>query len=150
MAVSRSTHLGVDLASTEHAPIEAANHGTVVFAGPLGIYGNAVIVDHGLGLCSLYAHLSEIGVKPGQAVTRGETLGASGSTGLASGDHLHFSILVGGEFVNPTEWWDAHWIRDNVTGKLTEPSSQPPPPAAKAQPAKAKPKPKKKGSRVRS
>ena len=149
MAVSRSTHLGVDLASTEHAPIESANHGSVVFAGPLGIYGNAVIVDHGLGLCSLYAHLSELSVKTGQAVSRGETLGNSGSTGLASGDHLHFSILVGGEFVNPTEWWDAHWIRDNVTGKLTETSSQAAPPAAKAQPVKAKAKPKKKGSRGR-
>ena len=149
MAVSRSTHLGVDLASTERAPIESANHGSVVFAGPLGIYGNAVIVDHGLGLCSLYAHLSEISVKAGQAVTRGEALGASGSTGLASGDHLHFSILVGGEFVNPTEWWDAHWIRDNVTGKLSESASQSAAPAANAQPAKAKTKPKKKGSRVR-
>ncbi|NPV03248.1 MAG: M23 family metallopeptidase [Syntrophaceae bacterium] len=147
MAVSRSTHLGVDLASTERAPVEAANHGSVVFAGPLGIYGNAVIVDHGLGLCSLYAHLSEIGVKPGQAVSRGETMGRSGSTGLASGDHLHFSILVGGEFVNPVEWWDAHWIRDNVTGKLTGAPSQAAPPVAKAQPAKAKGKPKKKGAR---
>ena len=147
MTVSRSTHLGVDLASTERASIESANHGSVVFAGPLGIYGNAVIVDHGLGLCSLYAHLSEISVKAGQAVTRGETLGASGSTGLASGDHLHFSILVGGEFVNPTEWWDAHWIRDNVTGKLSESASQSAAPAANAQPAKAKTKPKKKKAR---
>lgn len=149
MAISKSTHLGVDLASTEHAPIESANHGSVVFAGSLGIYGNAVIVDHGMGLCSLYAHLSEISVKPGQAVSKGEALGASGSTGLASGDHLHFSMLVGGEFVNPTEWWDAHWIRDNVTGKLIEPAPQSASPAAKAQPAKVKVKPKKKGSRVR-
>jgi len=147
MAVSRSTHLGVDLASTERAPVEAANHGSVVFTGPLGIYGNAVIVDHGLGLCSLYAHLSEIGVKPGQAVSRGEPMGTSGSTGLASGDHLHFSLLVGGEFVNPVEWWDAHWIRDNVTGKLTGTPSQAGPPSAKAQPAKAKAKPKKKRPR---
>ena len=147
MAVSRSTHLGVDLASTERAAIEAANHGIVVFAGPLGIYGNAVILDHGLGLCSLYAHLSEIGVKPGQSVARGEAMGTSGSTGLASGDHLHFSILVGGEFVNPAEWWDAHWIRDNVTGKLTETASaRRAAPAAKAHPVKAGAKPKKKGS----
>ena len=149
MAVSKSAHLGVDLASTEHAPIEAANSGIVVFAGPLGIYGNAVIVDHGLGLCSLYAHLSEITAKVGQTVSKGESMGASGSTGLASGDHLHFSMLVGGEFVNPTEWWDAHWIRDNVTGKLAESAAPAGAPAAKAQPAKAKAKPKKKGSRVR-
>lgn len=147
MAVSKSTHLGVDLASTERAPIESANNGVVVFTGYLGIYGNTVIVDHGLGLSSLYAHMSDIGVKVGQSVARGETLGASGSTGLAGGDHLHFSILVGGEFVNPTEWWDAHWIQDNVTGKLTETAPQTASPTPKAQPPKAKAK--KKGSRVK-
>ena len=136
MAVSKSTHYGVDLASTERAPIEAANNGVVVYTGYLGIYGNTVIVDHGLGLSSLYAHMSDITVKIGQNVARGETLGSSGSTGLAGGDHLHFSILVGGEFVNPAEWWDAHWIQDNVTGKLTETASQEAPATPKAQPAK--------------
>lgn len=140
MAVSKSVHYGVDLASTERAPIEAANNGVVVFAGYLGIYGNAVIVDHGLGLSSLYGHMSEISVKAGQAVARGETLGSSGSTGLAGGDHLHLSILVDGEFVNPVEWWDPHWIQDNVTGKFTESTQQTAPPAAKAQPPKAKAK----------
>jgi murein DD-endopeptidase MepM/ murein hydrolase activator NlpD len=149
MAVSKSTHLGVDLASTERAPIEAANNGVVVFAGYLGIYGNAVIVDHGLGLFSLYGHLSDISVKAGQSVARGETLGNSGSTGLAGGDHLHFSILVGGEFVNPTEWWDAHWIQDNVTGKLTEAVSPASAPTQKAQPAKAKAKAKGKKKKAR-
>jgi murein DD-endopeptidase MepM/ murein hydrolase activator NlpD len=144
MAVSKSTHYGVDLASTERAPIEAANNGVVVYTGYLGIYGNTVIVDHGLGLSSLYAHMSDITVKFGQNVARGETLGTSGSTGLAGGDHLHFSILVGGEFVNPAEWWDAHWIQDNVTGKLTETASQEAPATPKAQPAKAKTKSKKK------
>jgi murein DD-endopeptidase MepM/ murein hydrolase activator NlpD len=147
MAVSKSTHYGVDLASTERAPIEAANNGVVVHTGYLGIYGNTVIVDHGLGLSSLYAHLSDIGVKVGQSVARGETLGASGATGLAGGDHLHFSILVGGEFVNPTEWWDAHWIQDNVTGKLTESAPQTAPATQKAQPTKAKAKGKKKKTR---
>jgi murein DD-endopeptidase MepM/ murein hydrolase activator NlpD len=144
MAVSKSTHMGVDLASTERAPIEAANNGIVVFAGYLGIYGNAVIVDHGFGLSSLYGHMSDVSVKAGQTVVRGETLGHSGSTGLAGGDHLHFSILVGGDFVNPTEWWDAHWIKDNVTDKLTESASQAPAPVQKAQPAKVKAKGKKK------
>jgi len=147
MAVSKSTHYGVDLASTERAPIEAANNGVVVYTGYLGIYGNTVILDHGLGLSSLYAHMSDISVKIGQNVARGETLGSSGSTGLAGGDHLHFSILVGGEFVNPAEWWDAHWIQDNVTGKLTETASQEAPATQKAQPAKAKTK--KKGSKVK-
>ncbi|MDI9569766.1 MAG: M23 family metallopeptidase [Pseudomonadota bacterium] len=118
-AIGESTHLGVDLASTANAPIEAANHGVVAYAGYLGIYGNMVMIDHGLGLFSLYAHLSSIDVKTGQEVKKGATLGKSGLTGLAGGDHLHFSILVGGQFVNPTEWWDPHWIRDNITRKMS-------------------------------
>lgn len=117
--LGESTHLGVDLASTAQAPIEASNNGIVVFTGPLGIYGNTVILDHGQGLFSLYAHLSGIQVKNGQEVKRGATIGTSGLTGLAGGDHLHFSILVAGEFVNPAEWWDPHWIKDNVTAKQT-------------------------------
>ena len=113
-----SVHLGVDLASTAHAPIEAANNGIVVFAGPLGIYGNAVIIDHGLGLFSLYGHLSSIDTTVGKNVKKEEKIGLSGLTGLAGGDHLHFSILIGGQFVNPQEWWDPHWIEDNVMKKM--------------------------------
>ncbi|MDD4240815.1 MAG: M23 family metallopeptidase [Smithellaceae bacterium] len=113
-----SVHLGIDLASVAHAPIEAANAGVVIFAGPLGIYGNAVIIDHGLGLSSLYGHLSVIETAVGKNVKREEKIGLSGLTGLAGGDHLHFSMLVGGEFVNPQEWWDPHWIEDNVMKKM--------------------------------
>ncbi len=113
-----SVHLGVDLASTAHAPIEAANNGIVVFAGALGIYGNAVIIDHGLGLFSLYAHLSSIETAVGKSVKKEEKIGVSGLSGLAGGDHLHFSILAGGAFVNPQEWWDPHWIEDNVMKKM--------------------------------
>ena len=83
-----------------------------------GIYGNTVIVDHGLGLMSLSAHLSSIDVKQGQSVERGDPVGLSGATGLAGGDHLHFTTLVRGLPVNPIEWWDAHWIRDRITSKL--------------------------------
>jgi len=116
--VGESTHLGVDLASTAHASVEAANNGIVAFAGTLGIYGNAVIIDHGLGLFSLYGHMDAMNVKQGQAVKKGDSIGQSGTSGLAGGDHLHFSLLVGGQFVNPQEWWDPHWIADNVTKKL--------------------------------
>lgn len=116
--IGGSTHLGVDLASTAHAPIEAANDGIVLYAGYLGIYGNTVILDHGLGVSSLYAHLNEIKVKAGQRVAKEEVIGLSGSSGLAGGDHLHFSILVGGRFVNPVEWWDPHWIQDNIDAKI--------------------------------
>ncbi len=116
--VGESLHTGVDLASLAHSPIEAANSGIVRFTGPIGIYGNTVIIDHGLGLATLYSHMSAIQVRPDQAVTRGEVIGASGVTGLAGGDHLHFGVAVHGQFVDPREWWDPHWIADNVTVKM--------------------------------
>jgi murein DD-endopeptidase MepM/ murein hydrolase activator NlpD len=112
--VGESLHTGVDLASTTQATIEAANNGIVVFTGALGIYGNAIIIDHGLGLFSLYGHLSAITTTVGKNVKKGEKIGNSGTSGLAGGDHLHFSIIVGGQFVNPQEWWDPHWIKDNI------------------------------------
>jgi murein DD-endopeptidase MepM/ murein hydrolase activator NlpD len=115
--VSESLHTGVDLASLAHSPIEAANSGIVRFAGPLGIYGNTVILDHGLGVATLYSHMSAVQVRPNQTVKRGEVLGSSGATGLAGGDHLHFGVAVNGRFVDPREWWDPHWIADNVTAK---------------------------------
>jgi len=117
-SVGESVHMGVDLASTTQAPVEAANSGIVAFAGPLGIYGNTVIIDHGFGLFTLYGHLSSISAKSAQTVSRGDLIGASGLSGLAGGDHLHFGMVVGGQFVDPKEWWDPHWITDNVTRKI--------------------------------
>jgi len=116
--IDRQTHLGLDLASTAGAPVPAANAGVVAFAGDLGIYGQAVILDHGQGVFSLYGHMSSLNVKQGEQVTRGAPVGASGQTGMAGGDHLHFSMLVSGTFVSPAEWLDAHWIADNVANKL--------------------------------
>jgi murein DD-endopeptidase MepM/ murein hydrolase activator NlpD len=113
--VGESVHEGVDLAANARSPIEASNKGIVVFTGALGIYGNTVIIDHGLGLFSLYAHLSSIDTTVGKTVAKGEKIGLSGMSGLAGGDHLHFSIMVGGKFVDPKEWWDPHWIKDNIT-----------------------------------
>jgi murein DD-endopeptidase MepM/ murein hydrolase activator NlpD len=121
--VDQQVHLGCDLASTAHAPVLAANTGTVLFAETLGIYGNAVIVDHGMGVQSLYGHLSSIAVRPGDRVERGQELGRSGQTGLAGGDHLHFTMLVAGHTVSPIEWWDAHWIEDRIRRKLREAGS---------------------------
>jgi len=100
--------------------VPAANSGVVAFAGPLTIYGNTVIVDHGLGLQTLYAHLSSIEAKVGDKVTKGQELGRSGATGLAVGDHLHFEVLVSGVSVTPLEWWDARWIRERVNRPLKE------------------------------
>jgi murein DD-endopeptidase MepM/ murein hydrolase activator NlpD/Tfp pilus assembly protein PilX len=116
--VDTQVHVGFDLASTKHSPVPAANSGQVAFAGPLLIYGNTVIVDHGLGLQTLYAHLSSIDVKPGDTVEKGHVLGRSGTTGLAAGDHIHFEVLVSGVSVTPVEWWDGKWIRDRVNKPL--------------------------------
>jgi hypothetical protein len=116
--VDRQTHMGVDLASIAQSKVPAANNGKVVFAGRMGIYGNTVVLDHGQGLMSSYSHLSRIDVAVGDMVAKGAFLGETGRTGLAGGDHLHFAILVDGNFVNPIEWWDNHWIDDNINRKL--------------------------------
>jgi murein DD-endopeptidase MepM/ murein hydrolase activator NlpD len=119
--VDHQTHLGLDLASTERAPVPAANAGRVVFAGWLSIYGNAVILDHGYGLLSLYGHMSALDAKVGAMVSKGQRLGTSGSTGLAGGDHLHLEVFVQGKSVDPLEWLDEHWIRDNIATKVRLP-----------------------------
>lgn len=118
--IDRQIHLGFDLARTVNVPVLASNAGTVVYAADLGIYGNCVILDHGMGVQSLYAHLSGFDVKAGDRVQKDQPLGRSGMTGLAGGDHLHFSMLVNGHPVNAVEWWDAHWIEDRITRKIRE------------------------------
>jgi murein DD-endopeptidase MepM/ murein hydrolase activator NlpD len=116
--IDRQVHLGLDLASVTHAPVPAANNGIIAFSGLLGIYGKTILIDHGFGLFSMYAHLNQSDVSKGQRVSKGEIIGHTGSTGLAGGDHLHFSILVNKTFVNPVEWWDAAWIKNNILSKI--------------------------------
>jgi murein DD-endopeptidase MepM/ murein hydrolase activator NlpD len=118
--VDQQVHLGFDLAVTAHTPVLASNDGKIVWAAPLGIYGNCIVVDHGYGLQSIYGHLSSIAVKEGDMVKRGQEMGKSGSTGLAGGDHLHYSMQVEGVEVNPVEWWDPHWIKDHVQDRLKQ------------------------------
>ncbi len=112
--IGESYHLGIDFASIKQAPVILSNGGVVAFAGFNGIYGNMVIIDHGLGLMSLYAHLSRIDVNEGQHLETGAKLGNTGLTGLVLGDHLHFATLVQGVESNPTEWLDSKWINDNL------------------------------------
>jgi murein DD-endopeptidase MepM/ murein hydrolase activator NlpD len=118
--VDHQVHLGFDLASLSNTPALAANRGKVVHAGWLGIYGNCVIIDHGMGLESIYAHLSSIEVRVGQMVNEGDRLGRTGSTGLAGGDHLHFTMLLNGNAVTPVDWWSDKWVQDRITRKLRE------------------------------
>jgi murein DD-endopeptidase MepM/ murein hydrolase activator NlpD len=116
--IDTAYHLGYDLSVTKRYPVEAANSGRVVFAGDLGIYGNTVILDHGLGLFTLYSHLSSIDVKDGESIQQKQVLGRTGETGLAGGDHLHYGVYLHGVAVLPVEWWDAKWIDDNIQPKL--------------------------------
>jgi murein DD-endopeptidase MepM/ murein hydrolase activator NlpD len=123
-AIDRAYHLGYDLSVTKRYPVEAANIGVVAFAGDLGIYGNTVILDHGVGLFTLYSHLSSIDVKEGDAVKQQQIVGKTGETGLAAGDHLHYGVYLHGVAVLPVEWWDAKWINDNIQPKLEGRSSE--------------------------
>lgn len=119
-AIDKQVHLGMDIASTQHAEIRAAGSGTVIFADYLGIYGNMVMLDHGQGVYSLYSHLSQINVTPGNSLSQGDPLGLSGMSGMAGGDHLHFSMLINGIFVTPKEWWDQHWITVTIDEPLLD------------------------------
>jgi murein DD-endopeptidase MepM/ murein hydrolase activator NlpD len=116
--VDEQTHLGFDLAKLAHSPIPASNDGRVIWAQDLGIYGNCIVIDHGFGLQTVYGHLSEFLVKKGDMVKKGQIIGKTGSTGLAGGDHLHFTMQVDGVQVNAVEWWDPHWIKDRILSKM--------------------------------
>jgi murein DD-endopeptidase MepM/ murein hydrolase activator NlpD len=136
-AISTSYHLGYDLSVTKRYPVEAANAGNVVFAGELGIYGNTVILDHGLGLFTLYSHLSSFDTKVGEAVKQKQVVGKTGETGLAAGDHLHYGVYLNGVAILPVEWWDAKWIADNISPKLEGRSGEEI--AVSQQPSRSKP-----------
>src|SRR5688572_19324092 len=116
--IDNAYHLGYDLSVTKNYPVEAANSGTVAFVGDLGIYGNTVILDHGLGLFTLYSHLNSTDVKAGDPVKQLQVLGKTGETGLAAGDHLHYGVYLHGVAILPVEWWDPKWIADNIQPKL--------------------------------
>jgi murein DD-endopeptidase MepM/ murein hydrolase activator NlpD len=119
--IDQQVHLGYDLAVTQHVGVEASNDGRVVYAAPLGIYGNCIVVDHGYGLQTLYGHLSHIDVHEGDMVKRGQVMGTSGQTGMAGGDHIHFGMLLDGIQIDPKEWWDSHWIKDHIAKRIDLP-----------------------------
>lgn len=118
--VDQKYHLGLDFASIRQAAVPAANAGKVVFSQEVGIYGKTVVVDHGFGLLSSYSHMSSVRVKVGDKVKKGDVIGRTGVTGLVGGDHLHYGMIVHNTFVNPIEWFDGHWIKNNITTKLDQ------------------------------
>jgi len=119
--IDQQVHLGYDLAVTQHVGVEASNDGRVVYAAPLGIYGNCIVVDHGYGLQTIYGHLSRIDVHDGDTVKRGQVMGQSGMTGMAGGDHIHFAMQLDGVQIDPKEWWDPHWIQDHIARRVDLP-----------------------------
>ena len=123
--IDQQVHLGYDLAVTQHVGVEASNDGRVVYAAPLGIYGNCIVVDHGYGLQTIYGHLSHIAVHEGDMVKRGQVMGQSGMTGMAGGDHIHFAMQLDGVQIDPKEWWDSHWIKDHVARRVDLPGFKP-------------------------
>jgi murein DD-endopeptidase MepM/ murein hydrolase activator NlpD len=119
--IDQQVHLGYDLAVTQNVGVEASNDGRIVYAAPLGIYGNCIVVDHGYGLQTIYGHLSRIDVHEGDMVKRGQVMGLSGMTGMAGGDHIHFAMQLDGVQIDPKEWWDPHWIKDHVARRVSLP-----------------------------
>jgi hypothetical protein len=119
--IDQQVHLGYDLAVTQHVGVEASNDGRVVWAAPLGIYGNCIVVDHGYGLQTIYGHLSRIDVHEGDMVKRSQVMGLSGMTGMAGGDHVHFAMQLDGVQIDPKEWWDPHWIQDHIARRVDLP-----------------------------
>ena len=119
--IDQQVHLGYDLAVTQHVGVEASNDGKVVYAAPLGIYGNCIVLDHGYGLQSIYGHLSRIDVHEGDTVKQGQVMGLSGQTGMAGGDHIHFAMQLDGVQIDPKEWWDPHWIKDHIARRVDLP-----------------------------
>lgn len=112
--ISTSYHVGLDLASTAQAGIVVSNSGKVVYTGFNGIYGNMPIIDHGMGLFSIYGHCTDIFYDVQSPIGAEEKIATTGVSGLALGDHLHFGILVQGVEVIPEEWMDKQWIRLNI------------------------------------
>lgn len=101
---AREFHGGIDIAAPYGSPVRAAGGGTVIYTGRDGGYGRMVLIDHGDGLVTRYAHLSRIDVEPGQNVSRGEVIGAVGESGRATGPHLHFEVMVNGSTRNPLNY----------------------------------------------
>jgi murein DD-endopeptidase MepM/ murein hydrolase activator NlpD len=130
--IDQQVHLGYDLAVTQHVGVEASNDGKVVYAAPLGIYGNCIVVDHGYGLQTIYGHLSHIDVHEGDMVKRSQVMGQSGMTGMAGGDHIHFAMQLDGVQIDPKEWWDPHWIQDHIARRVDLPGFNPAAPATSA------------------
>ena len=104
--VPANRHAAIDIANKTGTPIWASNHGKVVLADSLYLTGNTIIIDHGLNVFSIYAHMSKLEVKTGQEVKQGQVIGQMGTTGFSTGPHLHYGMLIGNTYVNPQPFFE--------------------------------------------
>ncbi len=116
--VLRGSSSGVRFPVSKRSSVVAANNGSVVFIGTLGLLGNTIIIDHGFGLSTIYGHLSDVDVQRGISVQRGQEIGKTGSTGLAQSEEVYFEMRVHGIPVSPNEWWDQSWVTDHIDNKV--------------------------------
>jgi murein DD-endopeptidase MepM/ murein hydrolase activator NlpD len=116
--IDEAWHLGMDWASIKQAGIKVSNPGRVIFNDYLGIYGNSIIIDHGMGLSTIYSHTTNQYVNVGDKVSKNKKIATTGTTGAVLGDHLHFGVLIQGIEVNPIEWMDGNWIKTRITNIL--------------------------------
>jgi murein DD-endopeptidase MepM/ murein hydrolase activator NlpD len=120
--IDRQTYLGIDFPTdASDRTVRAAQSGVVLHAGNLGVHGNSVLLDHGLGVQSLYGRLTSIAVEWGDEVGKAQAVGQAGVAGTGgSNDHVQFMLLVSGHPVNPVEWFDPAWIRDHLQRRIDE------------------------------
>lgn len=111
--------LGARFQVSSRQKVVAANGGIVSFVDTLPVHGITVVVDHGFGLATVYAHLSEVSVKPGAEVAKGALIGTTGSTGLSASEEVYFETRLHGVTVSPNEWWDETWVNDHIQNKTS-------------------------------
>jgi murein DD-endopeptidase MepM/ murein hydrolase activator NlpD len=118
--IDEKIHKGLDLASYRHSKIYNSNKGSVIYKKYTGIYGNTLLIYHGLGLVSGYSHTSNIRVNMDDIVDRNQVVAITGNTGAVFGDHLHLGIFIQGIAVNPIEWMDRYWIKVNIENVIND------------------------------
>jgi murein DD-endopeptidase MepM/ murein hydrolase activator NlpD len=116
--IARGPAAGVRFPVSKRSAIVAANTGKIVFIGELGLLGNTIVLDHGMGLSTVYGHLSDVRVQRGAVVQRGQEIGSTGSSGFAQGEEVYFEARMHGVPVSPNEWWDQTWVTDHIDNKV--------------------------------
>lgn len=116
--IARGASSGVRFPVSRRTPVVASNGGKVVFIGELGLLGNTIIIDHGMGLATIYGHLSDVSVQRGATVQRQQSIGSTGTTGFAQGEEVYYEVRLHGVSVSPNEWWDETWVTDHIENKV--------------------------------